>query len=71
MAWWLRPWNRSRDAAGYLGLWRAQARPLGVASRGMLFDQEQHKRTMKVVAIAFAVVFLVGVFALGGVLLFT
>jgi hypothetical protein len=37
----------------------------------MLFDQEQHKRTMKVVAIVLAAVFLVGVFALGGVLLFT
>jgi hypothetical protein len=37
----------------------------------MLFDQDQHKGTMKVVAIALAVVFLIGVFALGGVLLFT
>ncbi len=37
----------------------------------MLFDQEQHGRTMKVVAIVLALVFLVGMFVLGGVLLFT
>ena len=37
----------------------------------MLFDQDQHKRTMQVVAIILAVVFLVGVFVFGGVLLFT
>ena len=37
----------------------------------MLFDQDEHKRTKRVVAIVLTVVFLVGVFALGGVLLFT
>jgi hypothetical protein len=37
----------------------------------MLFDQDQHKRTMKVVAVVLAAVFLIGMFVLGGVLLFT
>ena len=36
----------------------------------MLFDQERHGRAMKVVAIVLAVVFLIGVFVLGGILLF-
>ena len=45
--------------------------PVGVRCRPMLFDQDEHKRTMKVVAIVLAVVFLIGMFALGGVLLFT
>ncbi len=37
----------------------------------MLFDRDEHKETMKVVAIVLAVVFLIGMFALGGVLIFT
>ena len=37
---------------------------------GMLVDQERHGRAMKVVAIALAVVFLIGMVVLGGVLLF-
>ena len=37
----------------------------------MLFDQDEHKRAMKLVAIVLAVVFLVGMFALGGILIFT
>jgi hypothetical protein len=45
--------------------------PVEVGSPRMLFDQDQHKRTMKVVAAVLAVVFLIGMFALGGVLLFT
>ena len=36
----------------------------------MLFDQEQHGRAMKVVAVVLAVVFLLGMCVLGGVLLF-
>jgi hypothetical protein len=42
-----------------------------IRSRRMLFDQDEHKRTMKVVAIVLTAVFLIGMFALGGVLLFT
>jgi len=37
----------------------------------MLFDREQHGQAMKIVAIVLAVVFLLGMFVLGGVLLFT
>lgn len=36
----------------------------------MLFDQEQHGRAMKVIAIVIAVAFLLGMFVLGGFLLF-
>ena len=45
--------------------------PRRLGSRRMLLDQDQHKRTMKVVAILLAAVFLVGMFVLGGVLIFT
>jgi hypothetical protein len=36
----------------------------------MLFDQERHRGTMKVIAIVLAVVFLIGMVVLGGILLF-
>ena len=55
------------DARAALAFRRAH----GYGSRRMLFDQEQHGRAMKVVAILLAVVFLLGMFVLGGVLLFT
>jgi hypothetical protein len=65
------PGSASRKNFSSLLAGRLLLPPVGVRSRPMLFDQDEHKRTMKVVAIVLAVVFLIGMFALGGVLLFT